>query len=251
MKQLRNTVDPRLSRIVIVSAILHLLFISLVAVPIKTKARDLRIYSVRLIGQIELSEEKIETKAASKTKVIPKKPVESAKKSPKEIALPIPKPVPKADITLEEIERVKKEIERLHAISTLSKKLEQEKQEKEKQRLREAQIMAKKALEKPIEISGTQTEVGGEDTINEGEFYGNIIKQKIEQYWVYHGFKTSGLSAIVSIRIKKDGKIILEGFEKSSGDTLFDRSILKALVEASPLPPPPQGDIEIGLVFTP
>lgn len=243
--------DPRLSRIVIVSAILHLLFISFVAVPIKTKTRDLRIYSVRLIGQIELPEGKIETQTASKMKVASQKAVESTKKSPKEPALPIPKPAPKVDMTLEEIERVKKEIERLHAISTLSKKLEQEKQEKEKQRLREAQIMAKKALEKPIEISGTSEEVNEGDTTNEGEFYGNIIKQRIEQHWVYHGFKTSGLSAIVSIRIKKDGKIILEGFETSSGDTLFDRSILKALAEASPLPPPPQGDIEIGLVFTP
>lgn len=244
--------EPSLSKILFVSVILHLIFISLAVVPIKIKTRDFSGYTVKLVGPIEPLHKKVAADSASKTTPAPKKTAKTAAKAPKETALkPAPKPAPKADITLEEVERVSREIKRLRAISELAKKLEQEKKEKKKQQLREIRIAAKAALEKPIEVAGAQTEGAGENTGNEDDNYGNIIQQAIQQQWAYAGFKTSGLSATVTIKIGRDGKITVQNIEKSSGDTLFDRSVIKAVLNASPLPPPPGGEIEIGLVFTP
>ncbi len=59
-----------------------------------------------------------------------------------------------------------------------------------------------------------------------------------------------GLETIVIIKILKDGKIKILGMEKSSGDSLYDRSALRAIMKASPLPPPPE-EMEIGIRFRP
>jgi len=251
--------EPSLSKILFVSVILHLIFISLAVVPIKIKTRDFSGYTVKLVGPIEPLHKKVAADSASKTTLgesslrpAPKKTAKTAEKAPKETALkPAPKPAPKEDITLEEVERVSREIKRLRAISALAQKLEQEKKEKTKQKLHEIRIAAKAALEKPVEVEGAQAEGAGENTGNEDDNYGNIIQQAIQQQWAYAGFKTSGLSATVTIKIGRDGKITVQDIEKSSGDTLFDRSVIKAVLNASPLPPPPGGEIEIGLVFTP
>ncbi|MDP2753115.1 MAG: energy transducer TonB, partial [Nitrospirota bacterium] len=58
------------------------------------------------------------------------------------------------------------------------------------------------------------------------------------------------LEAIISIKIKRDGAITAQRIEKSSGNTLFDRSAIKALAKASPLSPPPY-EMEIGVRFYP
>ena len=59
-----------------------------------------------------------------------------------------------------------------------------------------------------------------------------------------------GLEAIISVKILKDGTVIVQRVEKSSGNTLFDRSAIRALAKASPLPPPPY-EMEIGVRFYP
>jgi TonB family protein len=58
------------------------------------------------------------------------------------------------------------------------------------------------------------------------------------------------IEAIVSVKILKDGTARVQRIEKSSGNALFDRSALKALAKASPLPPPPY-EMEIGVRFYP
>lgn len=250
MKQSRRTREqPSLSKILLVSAILHLIFISFAAVPIRIKTRDFRSYTVKLVGPIETLNKKVVADSVSKIAPAPKKTAKTVTKAPKETALkPAPKPAPKADITLEEAEKVSKEIERLRAISDLAKRLEQEKKNKKKQELREIRIAAKAELEKPVEVAGARTEETGEDA--DTVSYYDIITQAIEQKWVYSGRDISGLETIISITINRDGKIIITGIKKPSGNVLYDRSAIKALTDASPLPPPPEGvDPEIEISF--
>lgn len=246
MKQSRRTREqPSLSKILFVSVILHLIFISFAAVPIRIKTRDFRSYTVKLVGPIETLNKKVVADSASKITPAPKKTAKTAVKAPKAAAV---KPAPKSDITLEEVEKVSKEIERLRAISDLAKRLEQEKKKKKKQELREIRIAAKAALEKPVEVAGAQTEETGEDA--DTVSYYDIITQAIEQKWVYSGRDTLGLEAIILITINRDGKIIIKGIKKPSGNVLYDRSAIKALTDASPLPPPPEGvDPEIEILF--
>jgi TonB family protein len=91
---------------------------------------------------------------------------------------------------------------------------------------------------------GTKTQaVSGEDYIA-------MVVNKIRQHWIFPETGDKDLLAIISIRIARDGRITVDKIEKSSGNPLFDRSALRAINSASPLPPPPQ-EIEIGVRFMP
>lgn len=244
--------EPGFLKIILVSVMLHILFISFVAVPIKPKGRDYKIYSVKLVGPIKTRLKKTIKQPRRpairkyKKKVVPKKTEITVEKQPVSEVKPKPKP----DISLEEVEMVAKEIERLAAISQLTKKIEQEKREKTAAEIQKIQIVSKKVPEEPepVEITGTEDAGLGED---DGLVsYYSLIAQTIEQGWVYPGRNISGLEAIISITINKDGEIIIQEIKKSSGDVLYDRSAIKAITNASPLPPPPEGfDTDIELLF--
>jgi colicin import membrane protein len=81
------------------------------------------------------------------------------------------------------------------------------------------------------------------------DYYSKITKE-IWQQWVFPDTGQKDLEAIISIRILKDGTTTVQKIEKSSGNTLFDRSAIKALAKANPLPPPPY-EMEIGVRFYP
>ena len=61
--------------------------------------------------------------------------------------------------------------------------------------------------------------------------------------------------AIIAIRIKRDGEIVKVWTEKSSGNTYFDQSALRAIAKSNPLPPVPEGYgeeyFELGIRFLP
>jgi len=226
MKQSRDIgKEPSFSRIVIVSAILHLLFVSLLVIPLKTRERDFRSYYVTLVGPIR-------TPSAGQT---PSTKVGKGIKTPQKAV----KAPPKADITLESVSRVKKEIERIRAISALKKR------KKNREKTRGIQIGKEKA-----DIYAQGARAAGRDSGKDTNFYYGIIEQKIERHWVVPGFDTSGLEVIISIKIDKDGKVISQKIAKSSGDMFYDRSAIKAILKASPFPPPPAGtDTDIDLIF--
>jgi len=81
--------------------------------------------------------------------------------------------------------------------------------------------------------------------------YYSLVQERVWSEWVFPGFRTEeGLEAVVDIKIYKDGRVKIQGIKKSSGNTLFDRSVLRAIAKASPLPPPPY-ELEIAVRFTP
>jgi colicin import membrane protein len=82
------------------------------------------------------------------------------------------------------------------------------------------------------------------------EDYYQKITREIWQQWVYPDTSRKDIEAIVSVRILKDGTVLVQNVEKSSGNALFDRAALKALAKASPLAPPPY-EMEIGVRFYP
>lgn len=82
------------------------------------------------------------------------------------------------------------------------------------------------------------------------EDYYTTITREIWQQWVYPDTGKKDIEAIVAIRILRDGTAIIQRIEKSSGNALFDKSALRALAKASPLPPPPD-EMEIGVRFYP
>lgn len=80
--------------------------------------------------------------------------------------------------------------------------------------------------------------------------YLDLVQSKIRQNWLYPESLDRDLEAVITIRIAKDGTATVLGIEKSSGNRLFDRSVLIAISKASPLPKPDK-EIEIGVRFKP
>ncbi len=232
MKQSRGIgQEPSLSRIILASAILHLLFISFVIIPLKTKDQDFRSYSVRLVGSVETEKkgERSVLKKRKKKRAIAKKALSKKQKSSKQ------KAERKADISLESARKVAKEIERIRAISAIAKK---------RKKIREIQI----GKQKPSDNSEDGAGINAKGPGKEIDLYYSQIHQKIWQQWGYPQKGTQGLEVIVSIKIAKNGKVVSLEIEKPSGNILLDRSAIKAITKASPLPPPPE-ELEIGVRF--
>jgi colicin import membrane protein len=136
---------------------------------------------------------------------------------------------------------------------------------KEKEMVEEkiSAIAAKKKVEKIVRLrsiislkaSGDNRKVNSQITgapVRKGtmfdDYYSKIIRE-IWQQWVFPDTGQKDLEAIISIKIKRDGAIT-QRIEKRSGNTLFDRSAIKAIAKASPLSPPPY-EMEIGVRFYP
>ncbi len=78
-------------------------------------------------------------------------------------------------------------------------------------------------------------------------YYGNITR-KIEIYWS-PPFESSAeiKEAVVNFILYPSGRIANPIIEKSSGNAFFDQAALRAVYEANPLPPFPQGIRESSL----
>jgi colicin import membrane protein len=99
---------------------------------------------------------------------------------------------------------------------------------------------------KPASPAG-ETGKGGGSLMD--DYYSRITRD-IWQNWVFPETGTKNLEAIISIKILRDGSLHVNRIEKSSGNSLFDRSALRAIAKASPVTPPPY-EMEIGVRFYP
>jgi outer membrane biosynthesis protein TonB len=97
---------------------------------------------------------------------------------------------------------------------------------------------------------------GIEPSFYEKQYYSAIV-QKIHDHWVLPDLQNwdNSLEAVLSIVIKRDGTVDNSYFEKKSANIYFNQFVLKAVKEASPLPPFPdqleEDILEIGLRFKP
>lgn len=86
--------------------------------------------------------------------------------------------------------------------------------------------------------------------------YYTAVYTKIYNSWVLPGYGSKKqLEAVVNIRIAGNGKILNTSFEQRSSSAYFDRSVLRAIKKADPLPPLPVGFnekyLELGIRFIP
>jgi len=224
--------EPNFQFIIIASFILHLVFIAVVTVPLKTKENEYKTYFVDLVGPADFRKEKspVTTDAAKGKTGAVKEPPQAVK------------PESKADMSLEAIERlaekkiekekVTKEIERIRALNSLSKL----KNKKEAEKSREINIIRQQALGS---FSKGQGVPGHAQSIGADPYYAMIIR-KIKNEWVYPEAVSSDLEAIISFIMDENGKVVSYKIEQPSGNPLFDRSAVNAVLKASPLPPHPK-----------
>lgn len=91
------------------------------------------------------------------------------------------------------------------------------------------------------EIRKGKVEIGDESKSSKvAANYSGLVRARVESDWTLPEFaEKTGLEAIIVIKVLKNGEAVITQVEKSSGNSLFDRSAKRAINEASPFPPPP------------
>lgn len=73
-------------------------------------------------------------------------------------------------------------------------------------------------------------------------WYLQQVQRKVTEKWVQPTQRTGpGLRVVVLFEIDRDGQVTSSKVERSSGNSWYDQSALRAIVEASPFPPLPEG----------
>lgn len=114
--------------------------------------------------------------------------------------------------------------------------------------------------------NATKKAAGGSSVIRRSTMGGQIglarrlyyteVWSAIRSQWALPEFlKSRQLEAVLVLTVRRDGKIISIRFEKKSGNTLFDESVLRAVRKANPLPAFPEiyspPEERIGVRFRP
>ena len=83
-------------------------------------------------------------------------------------------------------------------------------------------------------------------------YYLSTVKRKIAANWQVPGTSRESINCRVYFRITRSGAIDSPAVETSSGNFLFDQAALRAVIQASPLPPMPGGfsDEYLGVHFS-
>jgi len=69
--------------------------------------------------------------------------------------------------------------------------------------------------------------------------YTEQVKRRVKENWIV-AERRDRLNAIVRFNVQPDGGISALEMLKSSGDSAFDQSVMRAVNKANPLPPPPE-----------
>ncbi len=126
-----------------------------------------------------------------------------------------------------------------------------------KKELGSARVQAKPATQATeAQEAGARGGMKREDLEARYPAYFSLIHDRVQDEWSIHSedLKDSKLSIIVSVRIARSGKLLETHIEKSSGDSHFDGSLIRAIRKAEfpPLPQDFEGEfLETGFRFCP
>jgi len=250
MKQsLYVSTQPAFYKIVIASAVLHLLLIVFATVPIRTKEKEYKNYFVNLVGPAEVQRP---VKAAREKETVPPKTITEKSPAKGKAAVNVKPPakrvvVPKKGVSLEpekSVERVSREIQRLQALKALSKKKKQKEAEREQDQQDDEEVARAIEIIRKNKLGVVPKGQGlpGIQSAEEINLYISLVQQKIWDEWIHPQFSSEDLEAVLSFQIDMKGNIISPKILTSSGNYLFDHSAMKAILKAGPLPPPAMED---------
>lgn len=144
-------------------------------------------------------------------------------------------------------------------IKMVDEKIERIKSKKRDERIDELESMINSSIKEMSEREAEESvgegtvEVEAESSEGGGIMakYISDIAQQIRREWVYPDFMNNDLVAAVQVTIDRTGNIRVLGIEESSGNALFDKSVLRAINKASPVARPPFEMKDVVLRFHP
>lgn len=236
------SVERNFYQMVALSILLHFIFLGMTAISLKKKYQLYvpKVMSVKIISK----HKKVGTdKMRPAPKSIPKQVMAKPEKAKTDKAPP-DKVSEREKQTLEDRMQLLKAKKRIKEISTLRSIVD----------ISTRNIAQKMEKEVGSEEEGLpQSQEGAMEGASDGMLsdYISQISAQIRREWVYPGiFGTEGLETIIAVKIDREGNIEVLGTEKSSGNGLFDRSVMRAIAKASPVARPPY-EMDFGLRFRP
>lgn len=127
----------------------------------------------------------------------------------------------------------KKKAEEKKKADLARKKKAEEKKKAELAKKRQEEEKRKKELAERLEAERRQQQVAS--AINQ---YIPIIRQKVGRNWNRPANVQSGITAKLAVRLTASGDVVSAELIRSSGNPVFDRSVVNAVLKASPLPIP-------------
>jgi colicin import membrane protein len=256
-------------KMLVISTILHFIVVGAFSIPIKRTPKrfeSLSSYSVNLVGDIGRSPGGPKGGNFLEDRPVPEKKTPSAKASK-----PVPTPMKKPVLERKEKEAVslsKKKVPPKPGKETTTKEELSRLNDRIKEMRRRTEYLD---VTKTKGSSGTggargtgggyglpgSSEGGGASLDPVSQRYMLEIWEKIKNSWGLPGMASfkKDLETIVTIRIRKDGRIVDINIEKRSGNRIYDESILRVLRSVDPLPPIPttlnMETMEIGFRFLP
>ncbi len=182
--------------------------------------------------QQKLAEIKKQKEAEKKKALEKKKAEELARKKKAE------------QIKKEELAQAQKEKERL-----AKAKAEEERKRLEAEKKKQTELARKKKEEEEKRAKELALQQKLEEERQQAAFqsllaqYEPIIRQKVSRNWNRPSSTQSGIAAQVSVRLTATGEVISAKITRSSGNSVFDRSVENAVYKASPLPIPQESGI--------
>jgi colicin import membrane protein len=258
----------------IISTVLHVVALGVLSVqlPKSSKKINLSSYSVSLVGDMGGGPKNSTDAGMVKGVQVPvKEPPKQekkaeAKKPPKEKPAPKPKPVraQKDEVSLAKKKVPAKEIPKPAKKETPSK----DELDALNKRLREIKKRTDYVdISKRGESSGTRGAGSGAPGLpfsGDGtgrpldlatQKYYMDIRDKITAAWRMPGAALKKLETEVTIKVRKDGRLMDVSVDRGSGNRIYDESVMRALKAAEPFPPIPASlnldTIEIPFRFRP
>lgn len=149
------------------------------------------------------------------------------------------------------VERKKKEAEEKEK-QKRAQETERRKEEIRRQQLAEEEIKDKLAAEEKSRQQVAQAARAATAV----DKYRALIRQRVSQSWNRPVGVAKGLKCVVSVRLAPGGEVLSARVVRSSGNTVFDRSVENAVFKAAPLPLPGDPTLfdnfrEIEFLFSP
>jgi colicin import membrane protein len=150
-----------------------------------------------------------------------------------------------------ELAKKKKEDEMKKAELARKKKAEEKKKAELARKKKEEEERKQAELAARVEAERQQRMVSS--ALNQ---YIPIITQKVSRNWNKPASVQRGITAKVAVRLTPSGEVVSAELIRSSGNSVFDRSVVNAVYKASPLPIPQERGVnerfrELDLNFNP
>lgn len=257
------------------AVIVHLLFFGLLIFGVNWHSKQPEAMSADLWSALPPAQKPVKESVAKPKPVEPTPPKEAPKPPPEPEVVHKPKPEPKVepkppvvkpDIALKEKEKKRLKEEKLkqeklkQKQEELKQKQETQKHKQEQEKLKKQQLQEQKAakeaeaqLQREQAAANQAAQAASQSKVND---FKNRIQSKIKRFIILPSDMQGNPQAEFDVILLPSGDVLSVKLTRSSGNSVYDSAVERAIYKAQPLPLPPEPSLfskfrELHLQFRP